>query len=299
MPDASTQTVGPVLLIGGSGMLGRAFRQLFDIQRIAYAAPTHAELDITNPAHLDKWVNDRRLIVVNASAWTDVDGAEANEAAATRANAEAVGGLAERCIAANALLVHYSTDYVFKGVSTPLPTDGPKEPVNAYGRSKAAGETLLEQLDPKARNHVVIRTSWLYAPWGKNFVRTIAGAAKTRPTLKVVNDQYGRPTSSEHLASQTLALIRAGDRRFEFASPKTPGAWHITDGGQCTWFDFAARIAHFANPACKVEPCGSDQFPRPAKRPAYSVMDITRSQNLLGAFPTWETNLDNVLARLE
>jgi dTDP-4-dehydrorhamnose reductase len=299
MPDSSPQNPGPILLIGGSGMLGRAFRQLFDVQRVPYAAPTHADLDITSNTHLDKWVSDRRPIVVNASAWTDVDGAEANEAAATRANADAVGELLSRCIAVNALLVHYSTDYVFKGTGTPLPTDGPKDPVNAYGRSKAVGEALLEKLDPQAKNHVLIRTSWLYAPWGKNFVRTIAGAARTRPALKVVNDQHGRPTSSEHLAAATLALIRAGNRRFEFSSPQAPGAWHITDGGQCTWFDFATRIAQFANPACKVEPCGSDAFPRPAKRPAYSVMDINRSQGLLGAFPSWESNLDGVLARLE
>jgi dTDP-4-dehydrorhamnose reductase len=298
-PISSGVAIGPVLLIGGSGMLGRAFRQLFDMARVQYAAPTHAELDVCNGAHLDKWVSASRSVVINASAWTDVDGAEANEAGAMAANASAVGELVKRCIAVGALLAHYSTDYVFEGTGTPLATDGVRKPVNAYGRSKAKGEELLEELDPKAKNHVLIRTSWLYAPWGKNFVRTIAGAAKTRPGLKVVNDQHGRPTSCEHLAKATLRLIQAGERRFEFASPKAPGAWHITDAGQCSWFDFATRIALHANPACKVEPCGSDAYPRPARRPAYSVMDISRSERLLGKFPSWEENLDAVLGRLE
>ncbi len=291
--------LGPVLLIGGSGMLGRAFRQLMDMERVQYAAPGHVELDITNPKHLDKWITRTRPVVINASAWTDVDGAESNEAGATLCNATAIGELVSRCITMGALLAHYSTDYVFEGTGSPLATDGVRKPVNAYGRSKAQGEQILEELDPKAKNHVLIRTSWLYAPWGKNFVRTIAGAAKTRPVLKVVNDQHGRPTSSEHLAKATLGLIQAGPRRLEFSSAKAPGAWHITDAGQCTWFDFATRIARHANPACKVEPCGSDQFPRPARRPAYSVMDISRSESLLGAFPKWEDNLDCVLGRLE
>jgi dTDP-4-dehydrorhamnose reductase len=297
----STQptNIGPVLIIGGSGMLGRATRELLTRTGTRFDAPGHAELDITNPAHLERWITRDYKLVVNCSAWTDVDGAETNEPAATQLNGHAVAGLALRCKAADSLLVHYSTDYVFEGAGTPIPTDAPHMPVNAYGRSKAVGEQLLHEQDPEAGHYLLIRTSWLYAPWSKNFVRTIAKAARERPTLKVVNDQFGRPTSAEHLADATFRLVSLGEERFDYVSDKAPGAWHITDAGQCSWFDFAVRIAAFANPACRVEPCGSDAFPRPARRPAYSVMDITRSESAIGFFPTWEQNLDDVLRRLE
>lgn len=290
---------GPVLLIGGSGMLGRAWRELLTRRGIPFDAPSHADLDLTHAAHIERWVTPGHRLVINCTAWTDVDGAETNEEQATLLNGFAVNWLLQRCLKAGSLLVHYSTDYVFEGHGIPLPTDGHLKPINAYGRSKAVGEQLLAETDPKGRNYLLIRTSWLYAPWAKNFVRTIAKASRERPALKVVNDQHGRPTSSEHLADVSLRIVESADRRFDYASRIAPAAWHVTDGGECTWFDFATRIAGFANPQCKVDPCTSDQFPRPARRPAYSVMDIARTEALVGVMPTWQENLDDVLARLE
>src|SRR5262249_33707839 len=143
--------------------------------------------------------------VVNCSAYTNVDGAEKNEAEAFGVNGSGVGNLAERCRQVGATLVHYGTDYVFNGkAKTPYPVDAPHEPVNAYGRSKADGEVRIFESSVK---HLLVRTSWLYAPWGGNFVRTIAKHARARPQLLVVADQRGRPTSAEPLALASLRLL--------------------------------------------------------------------------------------------
>ena len=165
------------------------------------------------------------------------------------------------------------------------------DPLNAYGRSKARGEELLEQSGARWYN---IRTSWLYAPWGKNFVKTIAGLLKTKPSIKVVNDQRGRPTSAEHLASTTLQLMDVDAH---------PGTWHVTDGGECTWFEFAGQIrsllAARGEQVGEVLPCSSDEFPRPAKRPAYSVLDISATKAAVGEVPDWTANLAAVVKRLD
>jgi dTDP-4-dehydrorhamnose reductase len=182
-----------------------------------------------------------------------------------------------------------------------LKVDAVRQPPNAYGRSKLLGEQAIEQADPQSRHHLLLRTSWLYDAWGKNFVRTIANAAKTKPTLKVVNDQRGRPTSCRSLARASLALIlaRANERADDSVAAEHRGTFHVTDGGECTWFDFATEIAAFANPACRVEPCGSDEYKRPAARPAYSVMDLARTEAAVGPMPHWKATLAPVLRSLE
>jgi dTDP-4-dehydrorhamnose reductase len=282
---------GPYLIIGASGMLGRAVSEALRHRGDVYRAATKAEVNLARDESVHAALAEvKPRFVINCAAWTDVDGAEANEDAATELNGHAVGRLAKACREANATLVHYSTDYVFDGQGTsPYPVDAPIRPLNAYGRSKAAGERLIAEETGRGLSSLVLRTSWLYAPWGKNFVRTIANAARQRPTLRVVNDQRGRPTSAEHLAAVTLSLLDAG----------ATGVLHATDGGEATWYDFAARIAAFANPACVVEPCTSAEFPRPAKRPAYSVLDLTETVSIIGPMPDWKSNLDSVLARLE
>ena len=279
--------MGPVLLIGGSGMLGRAWRELLAKQGIECVAPRHAELDITDPATIDRFVTGEFATVVNCSAWTDVDGAEKNFDGAKALNATAVANLAARCGRVNATLVHYSTDYVFNGLDNgPYPVDAPIAPINVYGQTKALGEAVLQQ---SGCRYLLIRTSWLYAPWAKNFVRTIAKACREKPSLKVVNDQRGRPTSSEHLAKLTLGLLQKN----------ATGIYHGSDGGECTWFEFATEIARIVNPACKVEPCATSDFPRPAKRPAYSVFSLEKTEAELGPMADWRINLKDVLDRLE
>ncbi len=204
-----------------------------------------------------------------------------------RANGDGPRRLAEACKRAFVPLVHFSTDYVFAGHGAePYRVDAPLDPQSAYGRTKAAGETAIRE---SGAEHLILRTSWLYAPWANNFVRTIAKLSRERDALKVVDDQRGRPTSAEHLATSTLALLRQAAR----------GTLHVTDGGECTWFGLASEIVRLLGSPCVVSPCTTAEFPRPAPRPAYSVLDLSRTEALLGKLPDWRVNLEDVMARLE
>jgi len=282
-----------VVVLGAGGMLGRAMCWWLEELGINYRALGRGECDITNAASIRRAI-DGWPIVINCAAYTDVDGAEAHEDEATRINGEAAGLLGEACAEAGARLVHYSTDYVFNGQpfgdpagAPPYRTHEPRDPINAYGRSKAVGESLLEPLiDSGKLDALVIRTSWVYAPWGKNFVLTIAKLAAERHELTVVNDQHGRPTSALGLAETTLKLLE---------NQVEPGIWHAADGGRCTWFDFATAIAEKTESGCTVKPCGSEQFPRPAKRPAFSVLDLSATEEVIGPMSPWEDQLDQVL----
>jgi dTDP-4-dehydrorhamnose reductase len=276
-----------VVLLGADGMLGSAWAQLLARRGVAVRPLYFPSFDMARDADIARLELNGVRAVINCSGWTDVDGAETNEAAATALNGTAVGALAERCHEAGTLLVHYGTDYVFAGdASTPYPVDAPQAPASAYGRSKADGERRVWASGARA---LLVRTSWLYAPWAKNFVRTIAAAAKAKPELKVVDDQRGRPTSAEHLAATTWVLVERN----------VTGIVHVTDGGECTWFEFATAIAAKVNPACRVLPCTTAEFPRPAKRPAYSVLDLTKTEALVGPMPRWQDQLAGVLDRLE
>jgi dTDP-4-dehydrorhamnose reductase len=278
---------GPLLLLGGAGMLGRAFRQLLDARGIEYRAPDLDEVDFTNLDSVRRSVSTGTSVVLNCAAWTNVDLAEKEEAAATQINGEAVGCLAEACKRAGAVLVHYSTDYVFDGnASAPYAVDHPRAPLNAYGRSKAVGERLIEQASGE---HLLLRTSWLYAPWAKNFVRTMLRLGAQKPSLRVVSDQVGRPTSAESLAELTLRLLERDAR----------GTLHVTDSGQCSWFELAREALALAGSPCDVQPCTSAEYPLPAKRPSYSVLDIEPTIALIGPLPTWQDNLRSVVSRAE
>ncbi|MFA9478019.1 dTDP-4-dehydrorhamnose reductase [Phycisphaerales bacterium AB-hyl4] len=286
MNQPDFQKITPLLLISPNGMLGRAWRELLDAHGLDYETAARPDFDLNQPETIEAHLVDGVRTVINCSAWTDVDGAETHEADAMLVNGEAVGQLARRCQAINATLVHYSTDYVFNGrAETPYRTDQPRDPLNAYGRTKARGELLIEQ---SGCEHLIIRTSWLYAPWGSNFVRTMARLTAEKPTLRVVDDQRGRPTSCEHLATTSLALLQNGGR----------GVYHITDGGECTWCEFTQEINRQLGHSCDVQPCTTDEFPRPAKRPAYSVLDLSEAEHLVGPMPEWKVNLRSVLDRM-
>jgi dTDP-4-dehydrorhamnose reductase len=284
VPDPAI--IAPVVLLGADGMLGRAFRGLLTAHSIDHAPRTFLDGDLTDPATAHRLIGPGTRTVINCTAWTDVDAAEAREHEARRVNADALAHLAAASHAAGATLVHFSTDYVFNGSATaPYTTDHPRAPLGAYGRTKAAGEAALEA---SRADWLCLRTSWLYAPWAKNFVRTIAALAATRPELKVVADQRGRPTSAEHLARVTLALLASGAR----------GMHHATDSGECTWHEFAREIVRLTRASCTVHPCTTADFPRPAPRPAYSVLDISRTEAILGPLPDWRLNLADVLRRI-
>jgi dTDP-4-dehydrorhamnose reductase len=283
---------GRVLLVSPGGMLGRAWRALLEERGIEHDLADRGALDLTDRASIGRAVARGHAWVVNCAAWTNVDAAEGAEVQATAVNGTGVGWLAQRCREVGATLVHYSTDYVFSGTaSTPYPTDAPHAPLNAYGRSKAAGEKLVLAIGAP---HLLVRTSWLYAPWANNFVRAIARLSRERSELAVVNDQRGRPTSAEHLARASLALMERGAQ-----APALDGVFHVTDGGDCTWFELARVVVAAVNEACTVRPCSTADFPRPARRPQYSVLDLTKTTGQLGAMRPWEDELADVLRALQ
>jgi dTDP-4-dehydrorhamnose reductase len=264
-------------------MLGRAMTSALEAIDWPYWAPRRDEIDLsaTDPWH-GRFVHYDTIF--NCAAWTDVDGAESNEAEAITANGHAIRRLLEGGAAGT--FVTFSTDYVFDGNGhSPYQIDQHRAPLNAYGRSKAVAEEYLESQNIEWLN---IRTSWLYAPWGKNFVLTMRRIMFERDRLQVVDDQRGRPTSAEHLAKVAIMLASCGAQ----------GHWHATDGGECTWFEFAQEIKRLTGAPATIEPCTSDQFPRPAKRPAYSVLDISQTEAELGPMPHWKDNLADVLRRV-
>lgn len=285
--QADPPSVGPVVVVGALGMLGRAWLELLTQRGIEHVGLDLPVFDITDPGSIREHIGEQVRVVINCAAFTDVDGAETREADALELNAEAVGLLAQRCKAIGATLVHYSTDYVFNGcASTPYPVDGAHEPVNAYGRTKAQGERVLTA---SGCRHLLIRTSWLYAPWAHNFVLTMIRLTKERDELKVVNDQRGRPTSAQHLARTTLGLLEINEA----------GTFHVTDGGECTWHAFTVEIMRQAGHECDIQPCDSSEYKRPAVRPAYSVLDISKTEALLGPMPDWKSNLAHVIRQRE
>jgi dTDP-4-dehydrorhamnose reductase len=275
-----------LLITGSAGMVGRAWVDVLSREGRAFDACDRSTFDITSREAVRARIDAQYDAVINCAAWTDVDAAESAESAADRLNAEAPRLLAERCRDVGVPLVHFSTDYVFDGMgSAPYGVDAPLAPQNAYGRGKAAGEAAVRVTTP---DHLIIRTSWVYAAWGRNFVRTIASAALQRDSLRVVDDQRGRPSSATQIAERVHALLERGAR----------GTFHVTDGGECSWFELASRIARRVAPACTVEPCATSAFPRPARRPAYSVLDITTTAERLGPPRHWHDEVDLVLDHL-
>jgi dTDP-4-dehydrorhamnose reductase len=279
---------GPILVLGGAtGMLGRAVTAALVARGLQHDVVERDRFDLCREETITSGIPSGVRAVINCTGWTNVDLAETQEEEATLINGLGVGKLAERCEQVGAVLVHYSTDYVFAGQATePYAVDQPRAPLNAYGRSKAVGEELVER---SGAEHVLIRTSWVYAPWGKNFVRTIVGAAQKRPSLRVVNDQRGRPSSAEQLAETSLRLLDAGGR----------GTFHASDAGECTWFELARAAIARAGLSCQVEPCSSAEYPSPARRPSYSVLDLSRTEALIGPLVPWEDSLARVIPRLE
>lgn len=277
----------PVLVLGAAGMLGRAVMQALDKAGLRHEGSGRSRVNLANVDSIARGVPEGIGTVINCAGWTNVDTAEANEAEASQINGFGVGQLAERCQRIGSVLVHYSTDYVFSGrASEPYRVDHPRDPLNAYGRSKALGENLLEQ---SGASYILIRTSWVYAPWGKNFVRTIVGLAQKRPSLRVVSDQLGRPSSAEEVARVSLELL----------SKRVTGTFHVSDAGQCSWYELARAAISRAGLRCAVEPCASAEYPSPAVRPSYSVLDLSRTEAELGPLRSWEQSVADVVGRLD
>ncbi|MEL4304539.1 dTDP-4-dehydrorhamnose reductase [Methanococcoides sp. LMO-2] len=242
------------LIIGASGMLGSDLCRIFpDAVKL-----TKNELDITNKKSVLKTIEEIKPdVVINAAAYTNVDECEDEQALAFEVNGHAPGYIAQACSDIDAILVHFSTDYVFDGSKKEYMESDITHPINVYGQSKLLGE---QEIIKNTNNYRIIRTSWLFGKNGKNFVDTMLRLSKEMENVKVVNDQFGKPTYTADLASKTAEIINLDS-----------GIYHITNEGQCTWYEFASEIIN------NTIPCSSNDFPTKAKRPTYSVLINTKT----------------------
>ena len=272
-------------ITGAAGMLGQ------DLVGAAKAAGhevltyPRADLDITDASTVARALGDACPdAVVNCAAWTDVDGAEREEAGALAVNGGGAGHVARAATACGAWTIHVSSDYVFDGTKgSPYVESDPVGPLSAYGRSKLAGEDAVAEGAPE--RHTIVRSSWLFGAAGPCFPATILRLARERDELKVVDDQIGCPTFTGHLAEALLALCTA----------RPVGIMHVAGGGTCSWFEFAREIVSRADVSCEVKPCTTAEMPRPATRPAYSVLRSGRGGEA-PTLPDWHDGLGRYLA---
>jgi len=290
-----------ILVTGAGGQVGwelvRALAPMGDV-----VAPPRAELDLAEPDALRAAVRRiRPRLVVNAGAYTAVDAAEGDAERAALVNHTAPGVLAEAAAEAGALMVHYSTDYVFDGSGTrPYREDDEPSPLGVYGRTKLAGERAVAAAGGA---HLVFRTSWVYGGRGRNFLLTVLRLAREREELRIVADQRGAPTWSRMVAQGTAAAVAGLRRGGGFVLPDgAEGVYHMTAAGETTWHGFAEAALRLdpdraGHRASRVAPISSAEYPTPARRPAYSVLDNGRLARVLGvALPEWEEQLRLCLA---
>ncbi len=291
-----------ILLFGANGQVGRALREaLAGHPLIALGRGGQGALagDLEDLSGIRRTVQTvRPEVVINAAAYTDVDGAEAHPEQAWRINAEAPGVLAEAAREVGARLVHYSTDYVFDGSGTrPWQEDDPTGPVNAYGRSKLGGEQAVRQV---GGDHFILRVSWVHHEAGKNFIRTLLHLAQARDRLEVVADQIGAPTPARLIARITRELLED--------HPQAQGIYHLTPQGETSWCDYARHLVREARARGwpmrltpqAIHPTTTEAFGAPAPRPKNSRLDTTRLCQRLGRpLPPWQDGVAETLARLQ
>lgn len=287
-----------IVLIGAKGQLGNEIMKLginsgheFVYADVCGAGKDIVSIDIADMDQVSAIVSEDVDVVINCAAYNEVDAAEGGDDAAMRVNASAVGHLADAALKADALLIHFSSDYVFDGRSNvPYVEDDRTEPLNAYGRSKLAGEKAVME---SGCRYMIFRTSWLYSLTGRNFFKTIASKCAESPAIKVVADQTGTPTLAYDLAFLVMHIIDAD------MMDKT-GLYHYSNEGTASWFDFAHEINSGLGYTCRVQPCRTDEFPRAAARPAYSVLDKSKVKETFGLeIPYWRDSLRLLIQEYE
>lgn len=281
-----------ILVTGAEGQLGCSIRRTAIGLADDYIFTDVAELDITNRQQVVEYVSGNQIdVIVNCAAYTDVEHAEENEAVAHLLNSTAVGYLAEAARANDALLIHISTDYVFMGGCCAMLTEESyPQPLNAYGRTKLAGE---EAVKASGCHYIILRTAWLYSEYGHNFVKTMLRLTAEKEQIRVVDDQLGTPTYAGDLAEAIVRII--SERNFR------EGIYHYTDLGECSWWQFACEIARLAgHDKCIVAPCTTADYPTKARRPMCAVLDkskFVRTFNI--AIPEWRQSLKKCIYGLQ
>lgn len=270
-----------ILLLGANGMLGHALADVFVEDELVLG--DLPDYDLTKYDDLNQKIDQIKPdVIINAAAYTDVDGCETNQELCLAVNGLSLKNLSETAKKNNAVLIHYSTDYVFNGTkSTGYREDEVVDPINAYGQGKAKGEELIQQ---SGCNFYLIRTAWLYGPFGKNFVDTIIDLSTKQQEIKVVNDQLGNPTYAPDLAKATRQIL---------IDKKPFGVYHQTNANSCSWYDFAVKIKEIKGFEAAIVPVSSVEFPRPAKRPNYSILINTK----LPVLRSWQEALTDYLRK--
>lgn len=276
-----------ILVTGCHGQLGTHLQLVVKSSKHSFYFTDIESLDITDAEAVSDYFRRNNIhLVVNCAAYTNVDRAEDDEETADRVNHLAVKILAETCRSFNSTLIHISTDYVFGGNqnNTPCTEEQIPNPTGAYGRTKLSGEKSI--LDSGCQ-YIILRTSWLYSEYGKNFVKTMLNAIATKPTCKVVYDQVGTPTYAGDLAKSILHIIESG------LYAECQGIYHYSNEGVCSWYDFTQEIARqVGNRSCDIQPCLSSEYPSRVVRPAYSVLDKSKFKRTFGVtIPYWTASL--------
>ena len=297
-----------ILITGANGQLGNEMRIISRNTECKYFFTDVVEaegkqttiLDMTDADAVWRIVNDNNIrCIVNCAAYTNVDKAETDEVMCRRLNADAPKILAEAMKKVGGLLVQISTDYVFGGdpYNTPCREDQKGTPTGVYGQTKLEGEMNIESV---GCDYVIIRTAWLYSEFGHNFVKTMLNLTSTKPKLSVVFDQTGTPTYAYDLAIAIKTILEDYEKENPKESYSKTGIYHYSNEGVCSWFDFTRMIAELAgNTGCDIEPCHSDEYPSPVKRPAYSVLDKTKIKNTFGIkIPYWTDSLKSCLKNM-
>ena len=288
-----------ILVTGANGQLGNEIQKVSKHSQDHYiftdVCDGYEKLDITNLDAIRQMVVQFDVkCIINCAAWTNVDAAETAGDIVEQLNAKAPENLAMAMKEVGGLLVHISTDYVFGGdpYNTPCREDQKGSPTGVYGQTKLHGEQRILATGVK---HIIIRTAWLYSEFGKNFVKTMLSLTATKSQLKVVFDQCGTPTYAGDLADVIYDIIE--NRKFD----NNEGIYHFSNEGVCSWYDFTKVIAQMAgHTTCDIQPCHSDEFPSPVKRPAYSVLDKSKIKDTFGiTIPYWTDSLRKCIAALQ
>jgi dTDP-4-dehydrorhamnose reductase len=284
-----------VLVTGAKGQLGREIKKLRNHFSQIYTFTDIEELDVTDKTALDQYLTSNPAdYIINCAAYTDVDGAESEPERAMQLNRDAIGYLVEILDRLpDTRLIHISTDYIFRGDTLrPIREDDQADPLSVYGRTKLEGEKLL-QGHPRA---MVIRTSWLFSVFGRNFIKTFINRMDQRHEIKVVYDQIGTPTYAEDLARaimQIISNVDSGERPF------TPGIFNFSNEGVCSWYDLAVEVCRLNNCRGNVIPVETSDYPTPAKRPTYTVLNKSKIKEVYGVeVPYWRLSLEKCIKNL-